>query len=431
MKKAISPVVATALLLVIAVTAVVGFNTWFSTYQTKVLSNVDNSKSNSLASVNIEGIFDDRLYLKGPSSGNLSIQKIKIGSILCNTTNVTALPNTVSSLDLLNCTQNLADGYYDVVIITDTGVINKIIKVKGTIPKLDTSPDTFGFTNQQGVAPSTVIVSNIISAVGFTGSLIVNVSGQGSPQLNVNGGGWTSSASIISGQTLQLRLTSSGTYSSMRNVTLVLGDYTTIWSVSTASCMEFTHTTCYSAYITGCQQNGTYIIDPDGAGGVGSFNVYCDMSTSHGGWTLFANHADLTVVSAVNYVNTTSYGVMQTARWQALRTASTKGMMFIDENKKVSNISMSKLTSANCLAINNSFVNNLADLTYWTRHGTIWHNENTGCVASGLDYSIINLRNNLAGGASIYDYSSVKFELWPYSTSYSDTEQNQLKYFIK
>ena len=33
-KKAISPVVATALLLVVAVVAVVGFQTWFNTYQT-------------------------------------------------------------------------------------------------------------------------------------------------------------------------------------------------------------------------------------------------------------------------------------------------------------------------------------------------------------------------------------------------------------
>ena len=34
-KKAISPVVATALLLVVAVVAVVGFQTWFNTYQSE------------------------------------------------------------------------------------------------------------------------------------------------------------------------------------------------------------------------------------------------------------------------------------------------------------------------------------------------------------------------------------------------------------
>ncbi|MBN8995376.1 MAG: hypothetical protein J0H94_09125 [Rhizobiales bacterium] len=98
----------------------------------------------------------------------------------------------------------------------------------------DTTPDTFNFSDQTNVAQATLTSSNTVTITGINDTASVSVSGDGSPQVSINGGGWVTSGTIASGQTLQLRLTSGG-FSETRVATVTVGGGSDQWSVSTGS----------------------------------------------------------------------------------------------------------------------------------------------------------------------------------------------------
>lgn len=131
-KKAISPVVATALLLVVAVVAVVGFQSWFTTYQSGVNVKVE-QESDSGSALTV-----DRLEVGGVvyvrNGGSEVVTLLNTSKIVdsdgaevaaCNsTTNLSVWSMTaksVTSTDMGTCT--LAAGTaYDVVLVTSKGV---------------------------------------------------------------------------------------------------------------------------------------------------------------------------------------------------------------------------------------------------------------------------------------------------------------------
>ena len=83
-KQCIGPVVATALLLIGAVVAVTGFNTWFNYFHSSSFSGIE-QQSNQDSSLNVQGLIGDILYLKSGNSNNLTLLKIldKNSNIQC------------------------------------------------------------------------------------------------------------------------------------------------------------------------------------------------------------------------------------------------------------------------------------------------------------------------------------------------------------
>lgn len=101
----------------------------------------------------------------------------------------------------------------------------------------DTAPTAFDFTpNVTNAALNTLTTAaNTVTISGINTSAPVSVSGGGSPQIRINGGAWVTSGTIANGQTLQLRLTSSGSGSTALTATVNVGGVTDTWSVTTAA----------------------------------------------------------------------------------------------------------------------------------------------------------------------------------------------------
>ncbi len=107
-------------------------------------------------------------------------------------------------------------------------------------PVSGSGPDAFSFTNQTGVASSTLIQSNIVTPTGIQGTPTVSVSG-GSYRVCSNSScssdpAWTTTAGTIgAGSSLQLRVTSSSNFNTASAVTVTIGSVSSTWTVTTAA----------------------------------------------------------------------------------------------------------------------------------------------------------------------------------------------------
>ncbi|TQV85888.1 hypothetical protein [Aliikangiella coralliicola] len=100
-----------------------------------------------------------------------------------------------------------------------------------TVTPPDTTPNAFTFTDQTDVALSTVIESNSISIAGITAATSITISGG---EYSIAGGTFTSSAgTVMNGQSVIVRQTSSANNSTTTDATLTVGGVSDVFSVTT------------------------------------------------------------------------------------------------------------------------------------------------------------------------------------------------------
>jgi ribosomal 50S subunit-recycling heat shock protein len=95
----------------------------------------------------------------------------------------------------------------------------------------DTTPDPFTFTDQTGVATSTVVISNSITIGGIDAAASVSVTGG---DVRINGGSWGTGGTIANGQILEVRMTSSASFGTAVTAGVTVGGVSDTWSVTTA-----------------------------------------------------------------------------------------------------------------------------------------------------------------------------------------------------
>lgn len=121
-KKTISPVVATALLLVVGVVSVVGFQNWFNLFSSDLFTDIE-TKSNSRGNIQIENVIGSILYLKNSDTENITVTSIKMNNNTCNINSEYAIG--ISEINLTSCLESYGQGAYYVVVYTTKGVFSK------------------------------------------------------------------------------------------------------------------------------------------------------------------------------------------------------------------------------------------------------------------------------------------------------------------
>lgn len=85
----------------------------------------------------------------------------------------------------------------------------------------DTTPDQFTFTDQSGVALSSTITSAPVTITGINAAAAITVSGG---TYSINGGAFTASAgTVVSGDEVQARHTSSASYLASTDTAVTIG----------------------------------------------------------------------------------------------------------------------------------------------------------------------------------------------------------------
>lgn len=127
-KKAVHPVVAVSLILVVAVVSVVGFQSWFSDFSSSVFTDVETS-SDSGSFLNIEDVVGNDLYLNAGTDG-VFVEKVIVSGTVCD---VSSQKFGISKIDISDCLKYVNSPIVDVLVVTDSGIFEEKVSIENYI----------------------------------------------------------------------------------------------------------------------------------------------------------------------------------------------------------------------------------------------------------------------------------------------------------
>ncbi len=146
----------------------------------------------------------------------------------------TAAPGTVNNGNTVQVRHTSSASFATATNTTLTiGGVSDTFTSTTTPPAPDTTPDAFTFTDQTGVAVSTVITSAAITITGINTGAPISVTGG---EYSINGGAFTAAAGTVNnGNTVQVRHTSSASFSTATNTVLTVGGVSDTFTSTTVA----------------------------------------------------------------------------------------------------------------------------------------------------------------------------------------------------
>jgi len=132
-KKCIGPVVAIALLIVVAVSSVIGFQSWFGAFQSNIQTKSETSSSNYIT-IDLNYAENSgtsmKIYYSNPSSIYIPVNEIKINSIVCTIIGSdTLVENSITEIEVTGCSVSSRENA-KIVLITPKGIYEEDVYIK-------------------------------------------------------------------------------------------------------------------------------------------------------------------------------------------------------------------------------------------------------------------------------------------------------------
>ncbi|MBO6809242.1 hypothetical protein [Thalassospira sp.] len=97
----------------------------------------------------------------------------------------------------------------------------------------DATPDAFAFNDLPNENVNTLVESNAVALSEFDGPIAITVSGDGNPEIRINGGAWASAGEANPGDMVRIRLMTSGSMGVTYQANYQIGTVAGVWSVTT------------------------------------------------------------------------------------------------------------------------------------------------------------------------------------------------------
>jgi hypothetical protein len=171
-------------------------------------------------------VYGTSVFVTGTVSDNIAVWEVNNFSMDCDYINT-----DVTTCDFSGVVTVESGDYIIKLYLHDKAGNLDIIDIPVFVDAYDRTPDPFTFTAQTNIARSTVVESNAITVAGIDTGVVVSVVGG---EYRIGTGAYTAATGTVSsGDTIQLRLTSSANYSTTSTAILTVGTRTGSWSVTT------------------------------------------------------------------------------------------------------------------------------------------------------------------------------------------------------